>query len=55
MGCLKRDLTLFNLPTELTHWMLATKKPGECFRRVEEAEEQCMKRWLVTDQDHVVK
>ena len=44
MGCLERDLSLFNLPTEAKHWTLAAKKPGEWFRRVEEAAEQYTKR-----------
>ena len=48
MGCLERDLSLFNLPTEAQHWTLGAKKPGERFRRVEEAAEQYMKRWFVT-------
>ena len=37
MGCLERDLSLFNLPTEAKHWTLAAKKLCEWFRRVEEA------------------
>ena len=26
VGCLERDLSLFNLPTEAKHWTLAAKK-----------------------------
>ena len=48
MGCLERDLSLFNLPTEAQHCTLAAEKPGEWFRRVEGAAEQCMKRWFVS-------
>ena len=29
MGCLERELSLLNLPTEAKHWTLAAKKPGE--------------------------
>ena len=55
MGCLERDLSLFNLPTEAKHWTLAAKKPGEWFRRVEEAAEQYMKRWFVTEKEQAAK
>ena len=48
MGCLERDLSLFNLPIEAKRWTLAAKKPIEWFRRVEEAAEQYMKRWFVS-------
>ena len=48
MGCLERDLSLFNLSTEATDWTLTAKKPGEWFRPVEEAAEEYMKHWLVT-------
>ena len=48
MGFLEHDLSLFNLPTEAKYWTLAAKKPGEWFRRVEEAAEQYMKRWFIT-------
>ena len=54
MGCLERDLPLFNLPTEAKHWTLAAK-PGEWFRRVEEAAEQYMKRWFATEKDQAAK
>ena len=46
MGCLERDLSLFNLPTETKQWMLAAKNSGKWFRRVEESAEQYMKRWF---------
>ena len=55
MGCLQHDLSLFNLPTEAKHWTLAAKKPGEWFRRVEEAAEQYMKRCFVTENEQVAK
>ena len=42
MGCLEHDLSVFNLPTEAKHWMLAAKKPGEWFRSAEEAAAQYM-------------
>ena len=54
MGCLERDLPLFNLPTEAKHWTLAAK-PGEWFRRVEEAAEQYMKGWFVTGKEQAAK
>ena len=34
---------------------MATKKPGEWFRRVEETAEQYMKRWFDADKEHVAK
>ena len=46
MGFLERDLSLFNLPIEEKHWTLAEKKSGKWFRRVDEAAEQYMKRWI---------
>ena len=55
MGCLEHDLSLFNLPTGTNHWTLAVKKPGEWFRRVEEAAEHYMKRWFVTEKEQVAK
>ena len=55
MGCVERDLSLFNLPTEAKHWTLAGKKPSELFRRGEEAAEQYMKCWLVTEREQVAK
>ena len=54
MGCLERDLSLFGMPTEAKHWV-AAKKPGEWFRRVEEAAEQYMKRWFVAEKEQVSK
>ena len=35
--------------------MLAAKKPGEWFRRVEEAAEQYMKLWFVAEKEQVAK
>jgi len=55
MGCLEHDLSLFNLSNEVKHWKLAAKNPGEWFRRVEESTEQYMKRWFVTEKEHVAK
>ena len=55
MGRLEHDLSLFNLPSEAKHWTLAAKKPGEWFRRVEEAAEQYMKRCFVTENEQVAK
>ena len=55
MGCRERDLSLFNLPTVAKDWTLAAKKPGEWFRRVEEAAEQYMKRCFVTENEQVAK
>ena len=55
MGCLERDLSLFNLPNEAKHWTLVVMKPGEWFRRVEEAAEQYMERWFVTEKEQVPK
>ena len=54
-GCVERDLSLFNLPTEAKNWTLAGKKASEWFRRGEEAAAQYMKRWLVTEREQVVK
>ena len=54
MGCLEHDLSLFNLPTEAKHWTLAAK-PGELFRRVEEAAEQYMKLWFITEKKQPAK
>ena len=34
---------------------LAAKKPGEWFRRVEEAAEQYTKRWFVAENEQVAK
>ena len=53
MACLQHDLSLFNLPTEAKHWTLAAKKPGEWFRPVEDAADQYMKRWFVTEKEQV--
>ena len=55
MGRLEHDLSLFNLPAEAKHWTLTAKKPGESFRRVEEAAEQYMKHLFVTEEDQVAK
>ena len=55
MGCLERDLSLLNLPTDAKHCSLAANKPGEWLRRVEEAAEQYMKRWFVTENEQVAK
>ena len=52
-GC--QMVSLFNLPAEAKHLTLAAKKPGESFRRVEEAAEQYMKRWFVTEKEQVAK
>ena len=46
---------MFNLPTDAKHWTLAAKKPGEWFRRVEEAGKQYMKRWFVTENEKAAK
>ena len=51
MGCLERDLALFNLPIEEKEWALAVKKSGRWFGRVEEAVEQFMKRWFVKEKE----
>ena len=48
-------LSTLKLPTEAKHWTLAAKKPGERFRRVEEAAEQYLKRWFVTEKEQVAK
>ena len=48
-------VSLFNLPAEAKHLTLAAKKPGESFRRVEEAAEQYMKRWFVTENEKIAK
>ena len=48
-------LSLFTLPTKAKHWTLASNKPGELFRRVEEAAEQYIKRWFVTEREQVAK
>ena len=55
MGSLERDLSLLSLPTEAKHWTLAAKKLGEWFRWVEEATEQYMTRWFVTEKEQVAK
>ena len=55
MGCLEHHLSLLNLPTEAKHCTLAAKKPGEWFGGVEEAEEQYMQRWFVTEKEQVAK
>ena len=55
LSCLERDLSLFKLHTEAKHWTLSAKKPGGWFRRVEEAAEQYMKRWFVTEKEQVAK
>ena len=44
MGCLERDLSLFILTIEEKQWTLAAKESGKWFRRVEEADEQYVKR-----------
>ena len=44
IGCVEHDLSMFNLPTEAKHWMLAAMNSGNWIRRVEEAAEQYMKR-----------
>ena len=51
MGCLERDLSLFNLPTETKQWMLAAKNSGKWFRRVEEAAEQ----YIGTEEENATK
>ena len=51
MGCFERDLSLFNLPTDVKHRTLAAKKPSEWFRRVEEAAGPYMRRWFVTEEE----
>ena len=55
MGCLERDLSLFNLPTETKQWMLAAKNSDKWSRRVEEAAEQYMKRWFATEKENAAK
>ena len=55
MGCLGRDLSLFDLPIEEKQWTLEAKKSGKWFSRVEEAAERYMKRWFVKDKDIVAK
>ena len=55
MGCFERDLSLFNLPTDVKHRTLAAKKPSEWFRRVEEAAQRYMKRWFVTEKKQAAK
>ena len=55
MDCIERDLALFNLPTEAKLWTLEATKPGEWFRRVEEAAEQYTKRWFVTEKEKIAK
>ena len=55
MGCLQQDLRFFHLPTEAKPWTLAAKKPAECFRRIEEASEQYMKGWFVTEREKAGK
>ena len=55
IGCVERDPSLFHLPTETKHWTLSGKKPSEWFKRGEEAAEQYMKRWLVTEREQVAK
>ena len=55
MGCVEHDPWLFNLPTEPEHWTLTAKKPGKWFRHVEDAAEQYMQRWYVTEKEQVAK
>ena len=49
MGCLERDLSLYNLAMEEKQWTLAANKSGKRFRRIEEAAEKYMKRWFVKE------
>ena len=49
MGSIERDLSLFTLPAEEKQWTLAANRSGRRFRRVEEAAEQCTKRWFVKE------
>ena len=53
MGCLEHDLSLFNIPTEAKYWTLAAKKSVDWPRRFEEAAEQYVKRYFVTDKEQV--
>ena len=46
MGCLERDLSLFNLPIEAQQWTLDARKSDKWFRR-EEAAGQYAKRWFI--------
>ena len=56
MGCLQRNLSLFNLPIGGKQWTLAAKESGNnLFKRVEEAAEKCMKRWFVKQKENVAK
>ena len=55
MGCLEHDLSLFTLPTEAKHGVLAANKQGEWFRRVEEAAERYRHRWFSTEKEQVAK
>ena len=42
MGCLERDLSLFDLPIEQKHWTLAANESCKWFRLPQEAAEEYM-------------